>query len=256
MDGSRRRSPAAGIRSHLTYANVMATLALFVALGGGAYAATSSSLVGSGGVITGCVPRSGGALKVIKRGKRCGKGAVALQFDQRGIAGTVGATGATGSPGARGSTGTTGLTGPAGPSNAYSSTSSSPTKDNNSTSVTVPAGDYIAVAGCTVQAFAGPGTTSSSTPTFGAAGADLNSNNDGSADNQTDTLVGDIGGGLIAAGGPLKQETNWASMSNSTAFVLPNGGTITETCGDVGDVTGNYVYGPVEVTAIAVATLN
>jgi hypothetical protein len=249
MDGKPQRH-ARRIRARMSYANVMATLALFVALGGGAYAATKSSLVGSGGVITGCVPKSGGALKVVKPGKKCGKGTVRLPFDQHGIAGARGAKGATGF------TGLTGATGPTGPSSAYSSTNSTPTTSSNSTSVTVPAGDYVATGGCTVQAFGGEGTTSSSTPTFGAAGGLLSSNNDSAANNQTDTLVGDIGGGLITFEGPIKQETNWASLSNNTAFTLPNGGTITETCGDVGDVHGTYSYAPVEVTAIKVASLN
>jgi hypothetical protein len=61
--------------SRLTYANVMATIAVFLALGGGALAATS--LIGSDGRIRGCVSRTGN-LTVLKAGKKCGKRATAI----------------------------------------------------------------------------------------------------------------------------------------------------------------------------------
>jgi hypothetical protein len=41
-------------RSHLTFSNVVATVALFVALGGGAYAAVGSTFVSNSGTIQGC----------------------------------------------------------------------------------------------------------------------------------------------------------------------------------------------------------
>src|SRR5215471_14356455 len=76
-----------GIRSRLTYANVTATIALFVALGGGAYAATS--LVGGIGVIHGCVAGNG-SLVLVKAGKRCSKGKAAIAWNQRGVQGPAG----------------------------------------------------------------------------------------------------------------------------------------------------------------------
>ena len=53
------------VRSRLTYANVMATGAMFIALGGGAYAL--SGVPDRGGVYHGCVAKSG-ALRVVTTG--------------------------------------------------------------------------------------------------------------------------------------------------------------------------------------------
>ncbi|MDE3070314.1 MAG: hypothetical protein KGJ43_06265, partial [Acidobacteriota bacterium] len=101
---------AARLRSGLTYANVTATIALFVALGGGAYATTS--LVARSGVIRGCVKKKGGALAVIRPGRRCPKGTVALSFDAEGHAGRQGAQGPTGQAGPAGQAGTNAVAGP------------------------------------------------------------------------------------------------------------------------------------------------
>jgi hypothetical protein len=68
--------------------NVVAYLALFVALGGSAYAATS--FTGSDGTIRGCVGKNG-ALTVVKQGKKCGKGTAAIAWNQKGPAGKTGA---------------------------------------------------------------------------------------------------------------------------------------------------------------------
>ena len=86
----------------LSYANVMATIAVFLALGGGAFAATTG-FTSKGGTIHGCVSTRSHVLTVLKAGKRCGRGHVALAFNAKGI------------PGARGPVGATGPTGPAGP---------------------------------------------------------------------------------------------------------------------------------------------
>ena len=59
-----------GLRSHLSYANVIATGALFVALGGGAYAL--SGVPDRGGVYHGCVATSG-ALRVVAKASSCRK---------------------------------------------------------------------------------------------------------------------------------------------------------------------------------------
>jgi hypothetical protein len=113
------------IRGHLTYANVMASIAVFIALAGGAYAATG--LAGSGGVINACAPKNGGPLVVLKPGKRCARKYVSLPIDQRGKpgrngtngtngkAGTNGTNGSDGKGGATGPVGLTGSTGPQGP---------------------------------------------------------------------------------------------------------------------------------------------
>jgi hypothetical protein len=78
-------------RAHLTYANVMATIAVFIALGGGAYAA-SGGFASSTGVVHGCVGKQG-ALSVVKAHKRCPKGMKTLTFNQRGQAGANGTPG-------------------------------------------------------------------------------------------------------------------------------------------------------------------
>jgi hypothetical protein len=57
-------------RSQLTYANVMASAAVFLALGGSAYALTG--IPDHGGVYHGCVARSG-ALRVVTKASSCRK---------------------------------------------------------------------------------------------------------------------------------------------------------------------------------------
>jgi hypothetical protein len=92
----------------LSYANVMATVAVFLALGGGAFAATTG-LMSKDGTIHGCVSTHSHVLTVLKPGKRCGRGHVALAFNAKGVPGARGPSGATGP---------TGPTGPAGPAGA------------------------------------------------------------------------------------------------------------------------------------------
>ena len=87
-----------GARGRLTYANVMSTIAVFLALGGGAMAATH--LVSSSGTISGCANARTGGLRAIAAGSKCHRGEVALSWNQRGPAG------ATGAPGPQGSSGT------------------------------------------------------------------------------------------------------------------------------------------------------
>jgi hypothetical protein len=67
----------------LTYSNVVATVALFAALGGSAYA-LGPSFVGPGGAIQGCVTKNSGVLKVVKPGKRCAHGARSVLFNAHG----------------------------------------------------------------------------------------------------------------------------------------------------------------------------
>jgi len=79
-------------RPRLSYANVTATLALVIVLGGSAYAASAGgSLVGANGTIHGCAPRNGGTLKVVKPTKGCPKHTVAIVWAQSGQPGVAGA---------------------------------------------------------------------------------------------------------------------------------------------------------------------
>jgi hypothetical protein len=81
----------------MTFGNVVALTALFVALGGGAYAAVGNPFVSTRGAIQGCVKH--GALDVVKAGKRCPKGTTSLAFSRSGPQGKTGATGAPGAAG-------------------------------------------------------------------------------------------------------------------------------------------------------------
>jgi hypothetical protein len=94
--------------------NAVALLALFVALGGGAYAATNNSFVASNGVIHGCVSKKGGLLEVVKPGRNCPKGTVSLPFAATGPSGQVGPQGPPGPQGLQGVAGQSGTPGAAG----------------------------------------------------------------------------------------------------------------------------------------------
>jgi len=104
------------MRKHLTYANVLATLALVFAMTGGAIAATGG--FSSGGTLRACVNEEGG-LKLVKAGKRCGAGRKAVAWNvtgpagPKGTAGAVGAAGAAGPQGAAGKNGVNGAPGSA-----------------------------------------------------------------------------------------------------------------------------------------------
>jgi hypothetical protein len=114
----------------LSYSNAVATVALFMALGGGAYAA--STLVGRHGVIQGCAPKKGGTLTIVRPHHRCRRGQTALTL------GTVGQNGAQGQAGPQGQTGPQGPTGPTGPQGPTGDTG--PAGPSGPTSVTEPAG--------------------------------------------------------------------------------------------------------------------
>jgi hypothetical protein len=88
------------LRARLTYANVVATLALVFAMAGGAYAASGG--IGHGGVIHGCYARHGGQLRLVKAGTKCGRHQRAIAFDKTGPRGVAGPRGATGTPGPAG----------------------------------------------------------------------------------------------------------------------------------------------------------
>jgi hypothetical protein len=84
----------------------MATVAVFVALGGGALAATN--FIGSDGQIHGCVKK--GHLTLVRAGAKCGKGKSAISWNQTGPQGIQGLQGAQGITGDAGTAGTNGAT--------------------------------------------------------------------------------------------------------------------------------------------------
>src|SRR2546421_7906829 len=124
------------VGSRLTYANVMATVAVFLALGGGAYAL--SGIPDRGGVYHGCVDPKAGALRVVKSASSCRKtttvtrgrrrvripGESAIAWNQQGRSGQNGLNGVPGQPGQPGQAGSPGLSG-------YETVSASTATDSN-----------------------------------------------------------------------------------------------------------------------------
>ena len=91
---------------------VVACAAAFAALGGVAYAATSSGFVDSSNHINACLPPGGGQIHVWHPGHGCSGGWQALAFPASAPAGPSGPRGATGPTGPQGATGTTGPANP------------------------------------------------------------------------------------------------------------------------------------------------
>jgi hypothetical protein len=94
------------IRRHLNYANVTATLALVLAMSGGAIAASGG--FSRGGKLQACV-NGEGALRLLKSGKHCARGQQMVAWNEQGRAGAPGASGAAGAPGAQGAIGPSGV---------------------------------------------------------------------------------------------------------------------------------------------------
>jgi hypothetical protein len=111
----------------------MASIAVFVALGGGAYAAVSASIPDQFHVIHGCYKKKKGNLRLISSG-RCSRSEREIVFNQRGRAGTQGPRGVQGNRGVAGASGSAGtkgeqgLQGPRGPgATTFTTTLSQPT---------------------------------------------------------------------------------------------------------------------------------
>ena len=237
----------ARLKSVLTYSNVMATIAVFLALAAGAYAATT--LVTSNGVIRGCVAK-GGQLTLVKAGGKCPKGRRTISWNQQGPRGPSGgqglngSPGSPGSPGARGADGTPGGPGPRGPSDGYAALPGGAV-GSATVSVAVPAGDYIAQGGCSASQENGEKN--------GSARADLTADND---PNHLDAQVATVPfSGLTITS--FKTRFGRVSLSTHAGFHLPGGGTISETCGDEfgSDVTGMN-YNDLQLTAVQVGSLH
>jgi hypothetical protein len=88
-------------------------LALFVALGGTAFAVTHRGGGGSGQLYA-CVAKRSHALRLARAGKPCGGGQRKISWNRRGRRGPRGHLGPNGATGARGARGATGARGPAG----------------------------------------------------------------------------------------------------------------------------------------------
>jgi hypothetical protein len=151
------------ISRRLSYANVVASTALFLALSGSAYAVVGNPFVGRHGAISACVVSEGGGheLQVVRPGARCPRGSTSLTLNQKGERGPVGATGRGGATGATGPQGATGATGPQGPPGP---TGASPDVYSGVVQVTVAGG---AITGCTSLEANGPTTLTLSVGSFG-----------------------------------------------------------------------------------------
>jgi hypothetical protein len=109
------------VRTHLTYANVMSTLAVFVALGGSSYAAVqlSRNSVRSTHIKNGQVKSADLATRSVTSAKVRDGSLLAGDFKSGEL--PAGPAGASGTPGAKGETGPTGAAGPTGPQGAAGS---------------------------------------------------------------------------------------------------------------------------------------
>ncbi len=232
------------LKSILTYANVMATIAVFIALGAGAYAATT--FVTSQGVIRGCVSK-GGQLTLVKAGGKCPKGRQLISWNQQGVPGQS-IRGATGASGANGANGANGGQGARGPSDGYFASNFGGGKGEATVSLAVPAGDYIAQGGCTASQENGVKD--------GSAKLELNSPDDSNlshVDAQVATVPFD--GLTFKFVGTVK--FGRATLSTHAGLHLPSGGTINGRCADEfgSDVTGMN-YNDLQLTAVQVGSLH
>lgn len=108
------------LRAHLSYANVMSTIAVFIVLGGGAYAATKlpNNSVGTKQIKNGAVTKKKLAKGVLTTGAKGDTGAPGAKGD-KGDKGADGVNGANGTNGKDGTNGVDGQDGARGPSDVF-----------------------------------------------------------------------------------------------------------------------------------------
>ena len=141
------------LRRHLSYANVMATIAVFIALGGASYAAIKlpknsvgakqlkKNAISSPKVKDGSLQAGDFAVGSLPHGATGAQGPIGV----KGETGAKGATGANGVTGASGTTGAKGATGATGPTDLFFGNGSSATDatDSKSAIATCPVGTQI-----------------------------------------------------------------------------------------------------------------
>ncbi len=169
------------LRSGVTYANVVSSIALFLALGGGAYAA--SSLVAKDGKINGCVSKRG-VVRLVASGKKCAKGERVVAWNQQGPRGLSGASGARGDQGQQGLPGAPGQ--PGEPGQRGSPAASALTARVLRTPTTAPAMWFGAVSGISQGTTAGETTVRQLSPNALVVARDL-------AVQAVDPPIGDTG---------------------------------------------------------------
>jgi hypothetical protein len=170
------------LRRHLTYANVVASLALFLALGGAAFAATQlpRNSVGTGQL----KPEAVTAGKIARKARNQLRGATG-PAGPAGAQGKTGKQGGKGATGARGATGATGPTGPRGPAGTTGADGTGPAFEVFGTLKAIAptpgpvvaenlvAGSYVMTANVVVEAV-DPGTVTCTLTSGGEASVDLN----------------------------------------------------------------------------------
>src|SRR5689334_12863065 len=140
----------------MRYSNVMATIAVFISLGGGAYAAIKIP------------PKSVGPRQLQSKAVTPSKVApstVKLFKGQKGDRGDAGAQGPQGPQGLQGLQGMQGEQGLTGPSNAYTAASAS-----GQSGLSLSAGDYVVVADCWFTSTNGAPISGQETLTSGVTG--------------------------------------------------------------------------------------
>jgi hypothetical protein len=160
------------LRRHLTYANVVASLALFLALGGAAFAATQlpRNSVGTGQL----KPEAVTAGKIAKKTRNQLRGSTGPQGPQ-GKTGKTGPKGATGAKGAQGAQGAKGATGADGTGPAFEVFGTLKTIGAGATTIVgenLGAGAYVSSANVVVEATA-PGTVTCTLSSGGEASANF-----------------------------------------------------------------------------------
>jgi hypothetical protein len=101
-------------RQHFTYPKVAATIAVFLAAGGAAWAAAGTS-----STIHACAKKHGGALRLATHCRRSESAVSWSKVGPAGRRGPAGPAGKTGAAGALGTSGARGATGATGPSDVY-----------------------------------------------------------------------------------------------------------------------------------------
>lgn len=138
---------------------VLGLAALLVVFGG---TAMSRPLVGSDGVVHGCVNKRSGALRVVPAGKRCRRSERPLTFQVQGPPGAAGLPGAQGAPGAPGTAGAPGADGEQGSTGAQG--------DQGPRGATGPQGPSGPTGGAGAQGATGPQGVEGPTGATGPSG--------------------------------------------------------------------------------------
>ena len=209
------------LRKHATYANVMATIAVFLALGGGAYAALKlpANSVGSKQLRKRAVTptKVAPATVALFKGQKGDKG----DKGDSGPQGAQGPQGEQGAQGVQGVQGIQGIQGAPGPSNAYFNATTT-----GQSSVSISAGDYVLLGQCAFSST--NGAPISDTQTFSSSS------------------TGDLGGSNVTV--PANGE---AEATGNAAVHLAQGTTMYNNC----SIGLNNSVARNALTAIKVGTL-